>query len=262
VSTLAERTVSALRARHDHLARRAGGLPAQVLSGPSGAADWTVAQVLSHLGSGAEIATAVAAAARAGDPVPGQEFNQGVWDRWNALGAAEQAAGFVERNDAFVALVESLSPAELDGTRVDLGFLPAPLPLPSFLGMRLNEATLHGWDVDVAVDPDAELHDATAATLAEHLADGLGFLLAFASQPAKLAEPAVVAVAGSPYALVIGDQVRLTASAPAATATFSGSLGAALRLLAGRLKPDYTPPDVNVQGNVTLDELRVVFPGY
>ena len=43
-----------------------------------------MAQVLSHLGSGAEIAHAGYRAALDGTPAPEQEFNQGVWDRWNA----------------------------------------------------------------------------------------------------------------------------------------------------------------------------------
>ena len=46
------------------------------------------------------------------------------------------------------------------------------------------------------------------------------------------------------------------------TATFSGPLEAAIRLLSGRLKPEFTPAGVDVSGNVTLDELRKVFPGY
>ena len=46
------------------------------------------------------------------------------------------------------------------------------------------------------------------------------------------------------------------------TATFTGPLEAAVRLLSGRLKPEFTADGVGVTGNVTLDELRKVFPGY
>jgi hypothetical protein len=34
------------------------------------------------------------------------------------------------------------------------------------------------------------------------------------------------------------------------------------RLLTGRLTPPFTPEDVTVTGNVGLDDLRRVFPGY
>ncbi len=264
MSSLSERTISALRANHDHLVDVVSGLSEEALVGPSGAAEWPIAQVLSHLGSGAEIATATITAARAGEPAPGSEFNQSVWDRWNAFGPQEQASGFVEHNAALLAILESLSAQERDDTTVDLGFTPQPLPLVTYLGMRLNEASMHGWDVEagVAADNAAEISDDAAAVLAEHLAQGLGFLLAFTTKPANLSERAVVDLAGSPYALVIDDTVQVSTDAPDATATLTGPLGAALRLLSGRLKPEYTAPDVQVSGNVTIDDLRQVFPGY
>jgi uncharacterized protein (TIGR03083 family) len=262
MSPLAERTVSALRSNHDHLVEVVSGLSEEVLVSQSGAADWPVAQVLSHLGSGAEIAAATVTAARAGEAAPGSEFNQGVWDRWNALGPEEQASGFIEHNAVLVAILESLSAQERDTTMVDLGFTPQPLPLVSYLGMRLNEAAMHGWDVDVAVDPAAEVSDDAAGALAEHFVEGLGFLLAFTTKPANLSERAVVDLAGSPYVLVIDEAVQVSTDGPQPTATFTGSLGAALRLLSGRLKPGYTADDVQVSGNVDLDDLRQVFPGY
>ncbi len=35
-----------------------------------------------------------------------------------------------------------------------------------------------------------------------------------------------------------------------------------VRLLGGRLTQLYTPPTVSVAGNITLEDLRKVFPGY
>ena len=78
-----------------HKPRRARGAgrpdsPEQ-LSRQSGATEWSVAQVLSHLGSGAEIALARLAPAVAGEAVP-EIDNQSVWDRWNAMSPEEQAS--------------------------------------------------------------------------------------------------------------------------------------------------------------------------
>ena len=53
--TLADRTIQALRAEHDALSPLVAGLTDDQLRAASGAGDWPVAQVLSHLGSGAEI---------------------------------------------------------------------------------------------------------------------------------------------------------------------------------------------------------------
>ena len=44
------------------------------------------------------------------------------------------------------------------------------MPLATALGMRLNEQALHGWDVEVGLDPAAQLTDESAALLAEHFA--------------------------------------------------------------------------------------------
>lgn len=55
MTDLADRTIAALRAHHDELAAVVAGLSDEQLTAPSGSADWKVADVLSHLGSGAEI---------------------------------------------------------------------------------------------------------------------------------------------------------------------------------------------------------------
>ena len=69
-------------------------------------------------------------------------------------------------------------------------------------------------------------------------------------------------MAETPYRLVIDDAVRLTTDSVTTTASFDGPLEAALRLLYGRLKPQYTPAGVAVSGNVSLDQLRGAFPGF
>ena len=59
------------------------------------------------------------------------------------------------------------------------------------------------------------------------------------------------------------DTVDLTIGTPEnPTATFHGPLEAAVRMLSGRLRPEVTPDGVEVSGNVSLDDLRPVFPGY
>ena len=63
-------TVDALRATHDELAAVVRGLADDELLAPSGASEWPVAQVLSHLGSGAEIGLATLQAALTGAPCP------------------------------------------------------------------------------------------------------------------------------------------------------------------------------------------------
>lgn len=265
MTSLADRTITALRNLHDELAAVVPALSDDQLLSHSGASEWTVAQVLSHLGSGAEIARAGYRAALDDTAAPEQDFNQAVWDRWNALSPADQAAGFLKHDAALVATLEALTSSERENLQIKLGFLPAPLPLASVAGMRLNETALHTWDVRVAHDPAATLDADSAEVLIEHFTGGLGFLLGFTSKPDSLSEPAVVKVEGYTIAIAIQDQVSLSTSdteGTEATATLRGAPETVIRLIGGRLSERHTPADVEVTGNVTLDDLRRVFPGY
>lgn len=262
VTSLADRTIAALRATHEDLAALVPGLSGEQLKGPSGASEWSVAQVLSHLGSGAEIGLAGYRAAIDGTPEPGPDFNPSVWDRWNAMSPQEQADGFLTHDEALIETLESLNPDQRESLQIKLGFLPAPLPLAAIAGMRLNEAAQHAWDIRVAFTPDAGLTDDAAAIMAEQFADGLSFLPGFLGKPEALAQPAVVEIAGSGFGFVIADGVSVTNAVAAPTATFNGPLEAAIRLIGGRLKPEFTPVGLEVSGNVTIDQLRKVFPGF
>jgi len=262
MTSLADRTIAALRIIHDEVAAVVPGLSDDQLLSPSGASDWTVAQVLSHVGSSAEISLAGYRAALEQTAAPEQDFNHAVWDRWNALSPSDQAAGFLKHDNALVEMLEALSSREREDLQVKLGFLPAPLPLTSVVGMRLNETALHGWDIRVAIDPAATLDAGSAEVIIEHFTGGLGFLLGFIGKADKLPEPALVQLAHSEVAIAIEDQVSLSTSSTGATATFSGDLESVIRLIGGRLTARYTPSGVEVSGNVTLDDLRQVFPGY
>ncbi len=261
MTTLADRSVTTLRRLHDSLAAVVPTLSDEDLARRSGASEWPVSQVLSHLGSAAEIGRATYRAALDGTEPPGPDFNPSVWDRWNALDPRAQAAGFLESDAALVELLESLTPQQRDELMIKT-FLPDPVPLEVIVGMRLSEFAQHSWDINVALDPTATLDDEAGELLVEHYATGLGFLLGFIGKAAALSEPAVVEIAGSDLALVVADRVELTSEAPAATATLTAAPESVIRLLGGRLTPGYTPASVSLTGNVSLDELRAVFPGY
>src|SRR3954447_1039922 len=106
MTTLADRSITALRSVHDQLAAIVPTLTDSQLTGPSGASEWTLAQVLSHLGSGGEITLVTYQAALDGIEAPGQDFNETVWDRWNALSPQEQAGGVIARSAAVVEFLE------------------------------------------------------------------------------------------------------------------------------------------------------------
>ena len=118
---------------------------------------------------------------------------------------------------------------------------------------------MHSWDVRAGVDPAATVREEAAELLARHFTETLTFMLGFAGRAESVD---TARVAAGDYTTVVEDVVRLVRGGLEPTATFEGPFEAAVRLLAGRLKPEHTPPGVVVSGNVTLDDLRRVFPGY
>ena len=258
----ADRVLTALRAEHDAVTAVVRALTPEQLTGPSGATEWTLAQVLSHLGSGAEITLAGLQAALGQREAPAGDFNPSVWDRWDAMEPEQQRAGFLEHDAALVEALEALDAGQRDSLRVHVGFAPEPLTLAAFGGMRLHEAVQHGWDVRVALDSAATLDPDAAAVLVELFSAELGFLLGFIGEPDVLTDPVVLDLGGSGYGLSITNTVTMTDPVQDPTAHFDGALEAAVRMIAGRLRPEYTPAGLGVSGNVSLDTLRVVFPGF
>jgi uncharacterized protein (TIGR03083 family) len=258
----ADAGIAALRSTHDELVPVVRGLSDEQLLAPSGATEWPVAQVLSHLGSGAEISLATLESGLEGSGGLPEGFNDGVWDRWNAMTPREQAGGFLAADTALVGAIEALTAEQRDALQVDLGFLPAPVPVATYVGMRLGEAAAHSWDVRVAFDEAAVIDDATARLLVDQLAGQLGFLLSFTAKPEAVSQPAVVDLVGLDHDLSLGETVALLPEGGEATATFEGGADAVARLMSGRLTAANTPAAVTVSGNISLEDLRRVFPGY
>jgi hypothetical protein len=135
---------------------------------------------------------------------------------------------------------EGLSAQQRASLRIDLGFMPEPVPLSIAVGMRLNEVSQHAWDVQVAVDPNAEVDEASATSMVEHLAGGLSLLLGFIAKPDRLDEPARVAI--GKHTLIVDDAVSIRPSAEGATATFEGTSRGGTAARRWRAEPPSTPP--------------------
>ncbi|MGH3923903.1 MAG: maleylpyruvate isomerase N-terminal domain-containing protein, partial [Pseudonocardiaceae bacterium] len=146
MSEQADQTITALRTGHDDLAALVATMTPDDLTEPSAAAEWNISQVLSHLGSGAEIGLATLEAALEGTGNPGPGFNQSAWARWDAMTPREHAEGFLYADEALVQRFESLDNTARAQLRIDLGFLPEPVDVATAAALRLNEFTYHTWD--------------------------------------------------------------------------------------------------------------------
>ncbi|MEO8888741.1 MAG: maleylpyruvate isomerase family mycothiol-dependent enzyme [Jatrophihabitantaceae bacterium] len=261
MTSLADRTIAALRAEHEATVTLVRDLTDEQLVEASGAAEWTVAAVLSHLGSAAVITLAGVQSALGAGPPPEAGFNESVWDLWNAMTPAAQRAGYLEHDAKLVAAFQALDDQQRESLELQVGFLPAPLSVAAFAGMRLHESAQHSWDVRVPGEPAAVLLPGSASVLAELFSGELAFLLGFFGKADLIAGPVRLEIVGSGYGLSIADSVALGSNLDHPTASFRGPLEAALRLIAGRLGPTHTPGDLTVTGNVTLEDLRTAFPG-
>ncbi|MBE1487719.1 maleylpyruvate isomerase family mycothiol-dependent enzyme [Plantactinospora soyae] len=263
MATFADQPIAALRSGHDELAALVRDLGPTDLVRPSGASQWQVSQVLSHLGSGAEINQATLSAALTDGPALDGEFNKRVWARWDSMEPIEQAEGFLEANRRLVEQYEALDATAREKLRIDLGFLPAPIDVGAAARMRLSEFALHQWDVEVGFNSFATV----APEAVPLLVDQVGVLLGWVAKPEALdGRQAELAVRlNDPersLGLRLGERVELTDLPEQPDGELVAPAEAFLRLATGRLSPEHTPDGVTVTGPLSLDDLRKVFPGF
>ena len=250
--------IAAWRSGHDRLAAFVNGASADDLNHPSMCAEWNVAQVLSHLGSGAEIGLANVTGAAV-------DHND-VWAQWNAMAPAEMAASFVTSDERFLTSYESRSDTELASMQVHMPFLPEPIGAAEAVGWRLSEVTLHGWDVFAAFDADAPLAPDAAELLIDRLPTMVGLVGRFLPRETRpVTDTTISVITIDPerqYELELSENAELRQAAERAT---SGQLTlpaeAFLRLTAGRLGPG-REAGARASGALSLDDLRRAFPGY
>jgi uncharacterized protein (TIGR03083 family) len=247
--------LGALRASVDRLHELASGLDDAQLVSPSYCEQWSIAQVLSHLGSGAVIALRGLQDVRAGTSTP-EGYNPSVWDEWNAKTPRAQADDALVADEALMEALEGVDDSERERLTFPMG--PLTLGFDQLVGLRLNEHAFHTWDIAVALDGSAGLpEDATALVV-----DNLSLIARFTGRPDG--EERTIAVhttgPGRDIALRLStDGVAVEAGASGQRPDLELPAEAFCRLVYGRLDPDHTPPS---SGDAALlDSLRAVFPG-
>jgi uncharacterized protein (TIGR03083 family) len=230
------------------------GLDPEALATRAYPSEWTIADVLSHLGSGAEILQRRLDDSLAGVATP-DDAAPGVWDVWNAKTPEAQAADAMVADRALLDRLEGLG--DEDRQRFQFAMGPMTFDLDGFVGLRLNEHALHLWDIEVALDPAATLDPASVPSVV----DNMEMWTRFTAQPIDTARSITIGTTDPQrtLALVLGpDEVSISSSDPVEDPDLVVSAEALVRLVYGRLDPDHTPP---VRGTADLDELRRVFPG-
>ncbi len=250
-----ENPLPPLTASVDRLRALVEGFDVEQLEAPSYDPGWTVADVLSHLGSGAVLMARRLEAALAGESLP-DDVAQPVWDEWNAKSPRAKADDALAEDQRLEKAFASVSEAER--ARIEFPFGPMSVSFETAAGLRLNEHSLHTWDIEVMSDAGASLPADAAAVII----DNLGLIGRFAAKPTGDEREVRVRTTHP----VRHFTVRLT---PQSAELLDGDGGIApdlelpaesfCRLVYGRLDPDHSPA-VRANGEV-LDTLRRVFPG-
>ncbi|HEY7146096.1 MAG TPA: maleylpyruvate isomerase family mycothiol-dependent enzyme [Streptosporangiaceae bacterium] len=254
--------IAALRRSHDRLVSLIRPLDASAVRGPSYCRDWTIAQVMSHLGSGAEIALMMLPVALGEAEPLGAGAFQPVWDVWNGKSPDDQVADALQADEKHVLALEQLSDAQLAG--VNFPFLGLELDAAGLVRLRLGEHALHSWDVAVTADPAA----AVAPDAAELLVDNVAAFIAprlGKPQGEELRYRIITTGPDRDYLLTVTDAVAMTAWPGGAGGQSARQVSmpaeALLRLSYGRLDAGHTPAQVSGDP-ADLDRLRAVFPGF
>jgi uncharacterized protein (TIGR03083 family) len=253
--------ISALRHSHDRLRASVEPLGPDQLTQRSYPSEWTIAQVLSHLGSQAEIFGLILAAGLAGQEPPGREEFPPIWDTWNAKDPRAQATDALRADQATLERLESMDAGERE--RLHLKLFGMDIDAAGFARLRVSEHAVHTWDVLVALDPEATLAPDAVALLIDMVDQVAGR----SAQPDGKQRKVRVSTTGPEreFILETGDEVSLTPSDGDGVPELGLSelrlpAEALIRLVYGRLDEAHTPPAETA--GVELDELRQIFRGF
>jgi uncharacterized protein (TIGR03083 family) len=260
--TTTEDWLKALRATSERLDGRVRGLSEKDLARPSFAEGWSIAQVLSHLGSGAEIGVMLlerGIRGRTNGPVHDEVLP--IWERWDALGPLEQRAAWQDANARHLGLLDSLNAAQHASARVP--YFAGLLSVADYAGYRLSEQSVHGWDIAVALDPTTTIPADELRLLWKRL-DLVATRFRDADTLSRLA-PAQLAVTLTDeqrtLLMDLDSELHIYPANPADPAgTVTGTADTVLRLVYGRHRPGTDA--VTAAGQLAVDDLRALFPGF
>lgn len=248
----------ALRSSIADLAELVASLETDDLTRSAYPSEWSVADTLSHLGSGAVIMADLLGFTRDGATPPG-DFMTATWDVWNAKSPRDQADGLIDVDRRLLDAFEAVDDADAGAMRIPMS--DGDIDFTTFVQHRLDEHVVHTWDVRVAFDPAATLLDGAVAEVLQ----GVARTAEISGKPIP-AERTVVVHTFDPartLRLELGPDAVIVESASQLDRDLDEvhlPAEALIRLVYGRMDADHTPHGVG--GSVDLDELRGIFPGY
>ena len=249
-------TLDALRMSVRRLRGIVEPLDADAIAQSAYPSEWTIAQVMSHLGSGAVILQRRLEDELAGTTTS-DEFAPRIWDEWNAKSPRAQVDDGLGADAAFLAALDALRADERDEFAFVMG--PIRVDFDGFVGLRLNEHALHTWDIDVALDPSATIPTPIAALVVDRLElVGRYTALPTAGDPTTITVQTI-----DPARWFVLELTAEGATLAPSMTTGNGDIELAAeafaRLVYGRLDAAHTPP---LAGDpAIIERLRATYPG-
>ena len=217
--------------------------------------EWSVADTMSHLGSGAVIMKRRFDDVVAGKETP-SEFNQSVWDVWNAKTPHAQVTDALAADQSLLARILEMTPDEREAFHFNLG--PLTLDFTGAVGLRLNEHVLHVWDIEEAFNKSATLQ----SDAVPFLLDNLELVIKFTAKTTGSGDVLRIRTTEPQRELVLtlGEEVVTLEDGEVSDDPHHIEMPAEsfVRLLYGRLDAAHTPAAAESEH---LESLRIVFPG-
>ena len=174
-TTVMTEVIELIRSEASQLRNFLGGLSLEEWSRPSACAGWTIGDVVAHLTQGARTWSEAIARAMAGDfaPPPGQPpLSPG--ERGSAA-TAQRAIDFHQSMgedallhafaDGYQQLHQVLLSLHAEDWDKPCFHRRGVLPTHDYVGLRLQELTMHGWDMRTAFDAAATLSERSLPVL-------------------------------------------------------------------------------------------------
>ena len=162
--------LDALKREDQALRQEVESQPASYAEQESFCSDWKNYQVISHLGSGAEIFQRTLESALDGREALSPDARQAIWSYFDGLSPQEVYPQYRDRIGKLIAYLEALPESKQNEI---VPTFAGNLPLPRALLTRLNEMALHVWDLRVKRDASARLDEKAAALLLPMVVDRL-----------------------------------------------------------------------------------------
>jgi len=217
--------------------------------------EWTVADVMSHLGSGAIISKRGIDDSLEGRETP-PKFNESVWDVWNAKTPHAKVTDALDADRALLDRMLELTAEERGRYFLSIG--PFRFDFDQAVRLRLGEHVFHTWDIEESFNTEATLQPEAVP----FLFGNLELLLRFAAKPSGIEHTLHVRTSDprKDFALTQTlDVVELDDVEGVDDFDLEIPAEAFLRLAYGRLDEEHTPAGIDP---THLAELRRVFPGF